>query len=290
MEQWTLEAVELLRDVEKSTWLPPAQPEKVRIIVDKMVTLYQRGTDLQSADDFDGTQTSVMAPRVYMLTLARLQRCLLAYLRVRMERIEALRWDVAGILPDENKAMLSENELNYAEGFNELLGEFQTAYDLDLTRDFQPPEDLYVRVNVLQNIGQCVLLGPQPSAGDRRCPPQPTDARRCTCHPTGPAQPAPSGQVHWSRVGTDARAQAGGPHAATPRRHRAPDTPGAARTLAVGARLFWRPGGSGVESMARGEAARRVGASPRSLSTGIVVLCAGRWSSSDGRALCSTVC
>lgn len=38
--------------------------------------------------------------------------------------------------------------------FSELLGEFQMAYDLELTRDYQPPEDLYIRVNVLQDIGQ----------------------------------------------------------------------------------------------------------------------------------------
>lgn len=116
MDKWTKEAVELLRDVEKAAWLPPAQPEKVLTVVSKIVDLYRRGDELQKADGFDGTlPSSVMGPRVYMLTLARLQRCLLAYLRCRMERIEALRWDVAGILPEENKAMLSENEIGYAE-------------------------------------------------------------------------------------------------------------------------------------------------------------------------------
>ena len=57
--------------------------------------------------------------------------------------------------------------------FNELLAEFQMAYDLDLTRDYQPPEDLYVRVNVLQDIGQCVpplrLASPVPQAARGRC-------------------------------------------------------------------------------------------------------------------------
>ncbi len=47
------------------------------------------------------------------------------------------------------------------------------AYDLDLTRDYQPPEDLYVRVNVLQDIGQCVpplrLASPVPQAARGRC-------------------------------------------------------------------------------------------------------------------------
>jgi hypothetical protein len=102
--------------VEKAAWLPPAQPEKVRTVVSKIADLYRRGNELLNADGYDGALlSSVMGPRVYMLTLARLQRCLLAYLRCRMERIEALRWDVAGVLPEENKAMLSENEIRYAE-------------------------------------------------------------------------------------------------------------------------------------------------------------------------------
>lgn len=123
MEKWTKEVVELLRDVEKATWLPPAQPEKVRTVVAKIADLYRCGNELQNADGFDGQlQPSVMGPRVYMLTLARLQRCLLAYLRCRMERIEALRWDVAGILPEENKAMLSTNEIRYAERCARLAG------------------------------------------------------------------------------------------------------------------------------------------------------------------------
>jgi hypothetical protein len=116
MDRWTKEVVELLRDVEKAAWLPPAQPEKVRTVVSKIAELYRRGHELQNADGFDGgSPASLMSPRVYMLTMARLQRCLMAYLRCRMERIEALRWDVAGILPDENKAMLSDNEIRYAE-------------------------------------------------------------------------------------------------------------------------------------------------------------------------------
>lgn len=115
MDTWTKEAVELLREVEKAAWLPPAQPEKVSTVVSKISELYRRGSQLQLAEGFDGSLTALLGPRVYMLTLARLQRCLLAYLRCRMERIEALRWDVAGVLPEENKAMLSPNEVRYSE-------------------------------------------------------------------------------------------------------------------------------------------------------------------------------
>jgi len=159
MDQYTKEVVELLQDVEKAAFVPPSQPEKVEAVVSKMTALYKRANDLQEADGYDGSPSAVMGPRVCMLTLARLQRCLLAYLRCRMERIEQVRWDLAGAMDDASKAHLSRHELSYSERFNELLAEFQMAYDLDLTRDYQPPEDLYVRVNVLQDIGQ--FIGPE---------------------------------------------------------------------------------------------------------------------------------
>ena len=115
MDQYTKEVVELLQDVEKAAFVPPSQPEKVEAVVSKMTALYKRANDLQEADGYDGSPSAVMGPRVCMLTLARLQRCLLAYLRCRMERIEQVRWDLAGAMDDASKAHLSRHELSYSE-------------------------------------------------------------------------------------------------------------------------------------------------------------------------------
>tara|TARA_B110001452_G_scaffold170477_2_gene142660 strand:- start:3 stop:356 length:354 start_codon:yes stop_codon:yes gene_type:complete len=39
-------------------------------------------------------------------------------------------------------------------------GKYQIAYDVDITRDLEPPDDnLYVRVNVLKDVGQ--FVGPE---------------------------------------------------------------------------------------------------------------------------------
>ena len=98
-----------------------------------------------------------------MLTMVRLRNCLLGYLRYRMERIEAIRWDVAGGMPDENLAMLSSHEQQYAKEYNELLSNYQIKYDLDLTRDCIPPVDnLLIKVNVLADIGK--FIGPYESS------------------------------------------------------------------------------------------------------------------------------
>ena len=48
----------------------------------------------------------------------------------------------------------------YAKEFNSLLSAYQAANDIDLTRDHDPPTDnLYIRVNVLRDIGQ--FVGPE---------------------------------------------------------------------------------------------------------------------------------
>ena len=48
----------------------------------------------------------------------------------------------------------------YANEFNNLLSAYQAANDIDLTRDHDPPADnLYIRVNVLTDVGQ--FVGPE---------------------------------------------------------------------------------------------------------------------------------
>ena len=109
--------------------------------------------DLRSKEDSVG-------PLVYLLTMMRNRDCLLGYLRHRMQRIEDMRWDVAGSLPDEQLDPLSVHERRYANEFNRLLSVYQTAQDIDLTRDLEPPNDnLYIRVNVLSDVGQ--FVGPE---------------------------------------------------------------------------------------------------------------------------------
>ena len=50
----------------------------------------------------------------------------MAYLRKRMERIEEIRWDLAGVMPTENLDLLSENEKRYSREYNELLSAYQS--------------------------------------------------------------------------------------------------------------------------------------------------------------------
>lgn len=58
------------------------------------------------------------------------------------------------------KPTVSYLPCRYANEFNNLLSAYQAANNIDLTRDHDPPSDnLYIRVNVLQDIGQ--FVGPE---------------------------------------------------------------------------------------------------------------------------------
>ena len=46
---------------------------------------------------------------------------------MREERIEEMRWDVAGTIPDEEQQVLSPSEKRFNEEYNELLGAYQVS-------------------------------------------------------------------------------------------------------------------------------------------------------------------
>ncbi|KAL3920050.1 MAG: hypothetical protein SGPRY_005399, partial [Prymnesium sp.] len=135
--------------------------ERVRAVIEKMGALFSESTAIQRLPDADiQSKEGRVAPLVYLLTMMRNRDCLMCYMRTRMQRIEDMRWDVAGALGPEELQLLSVHERRYANEFNNLLSAYQAANNIDLTRDHDPPSDnLYIRVNVLQDIGQ--FVGPE---------------------------------------------------------------------------------------------------------------------------------
>ncbi|KAL1524610.1 hypothetical protein AB1Y20_019499 [Prymnesium parvum] len=159
--QHSVEVVSLLHELKSAFWLPPYATERVRAVIEKMAALYGESTAIQKLPGVDlSTKEGSMPPLVYLLTMMRNRDCLVCYVRTRMQRIEDMRWDAAGSLGAEELELLSVHERRYAQEFNNLLSAYQTENDLDLTRDYDPPSDnLYIRVNVLQDIGQ--FVGPE---------------------------------------------------------------------------------------------------------------------------------
>ena len=50
----------------------------------------------------------------------------------------------------------------YVREYEELLAEYQSEYDIDLTLNTKPPTDLYIRVLVVQDVGE--IVGPESGA------------------------------------------------------------------------------------------------------------------------------
>jgi hypothetical protein len=72
-----------------------------------------------------------------------------------MEKLEKLVWEVGNPLPSHIENNFDEKDSKYFQDYSSLIYKFsktQSLVDLDLTKDFTPPKDLYVEVRANENI------------------------------------------------------------------------------------------------------------------------------------------
>ncbi|KAE9419494.1 hypothetical protein Angca_004328, partial [Angiostrongylus cantonensis] len=85
------------------------------------------------------------------------QRCCLAYIHARAERIRSYRWRLGGVLPASIKNNLCEAEIEFFNEYCSCLAEFQAGIGengVNLLLSTHPPKALYVQVRVLENYGE----------------------------------------------------------------------------------------------------------------------------------------
>ena len=73
-------------------------------------------------------------------------RCLLAYLSSRAERVQELRWQFGAVLPSEVRHNLAEPELELFTKYSRNLAGYMRSVGADLTADLTPPKSLYIEV------------------------------------------------------------------------------------------------------------------------------------------------
>ena len=110
------------------------------------------------------------------LCIRRDKRCLLAYHRVRSDKLEEMCWDGKDILDQRQQppqsgdgdgaqfrpgsearasTSLSPEEEEYVRRFSDLLATYKGQWtDIDLTGSLEPPKDLFVDVRVLKDAGE----------------------------------------------------------------------------------------------------------------------------------------
>ncbi|KFY21073.1 hypothetical protein V491_03180 [Pseudogymnoascus sp. VKM F-3775] len=168
--------------------LPPYQTETVRAVTREARELHK---DIETiTQSLNGSFTPSEDPAtactllVNHLFMRRNKRCLLAYHRVRTDKLEELIWNGEDILDapvqqqkaqesynsriqsgnmgggemgngDTNKNNLSPEEEEYVRKYSDLLSTYTGQWtDIDLAGSLEPPRDLFIDVRVLKDAGE----------------------------------------------------------------------------------------------------------------------------------------
>jgi len=128
----------------------------IKQVIDEVNALYQQFQQMAtSVPKEELADPKAACPLVVFHTSAlRNKRCLLAYLKARMDKLRDLRWQSGSAIPQDLKRRISAEEQQYFENYDALLGNYMRSMDLDLTADQQPPKNLYIEVRVLEDCGE----------------------------------------------------------------------------------------------------------------------------------------
>ncbi|KAJ5280961.1 hypothetical protein N7478_006333 [Penicillium angulare] len=155
--------------------LPPYQTEIVRAVTREVRDL-ERDT-IRLLNPFEGSFNPSADPAtactllVDHLCMRRNKRCLLAYHRVRTEKLEELCWLGVDVLEQQQPSeggeegrlsqfggghsSLSPEEEEYFRQYGDMLAAYKGQWtDIDLTGTLEPPKDLFIDVRVLKDAGE----------------------------------------------------------------------------------------------------------------------------------------
>ncbi|KAF2761763.1 GINS complex, Psf1 component [Pseudovirgaria hyperparasitica] len=158
--------------------LPPYQTDIVRAVTREVRDLDKDVSNI--LEPFAGSFNPATEPAtacallVNHLCMRRDKRCLLAYHRVRSDKLEEMCWSGIDALERSqqqnptsgsgegsgndgagNSSSLSPEEEEYVRQYSDLLAAYKGQYtDVDLTGSLQPPRDLFIDVRVLKDAGE----------------------------------------------------------------------------------------------------------------------------------------
>lgn len=148
-------SIQLLESLKKSPWLPPFSDKMIKEVAEEMLNDIEKIQEIAASHDLDDmSKEDCSAICLYNDTFERNRRCLLAYLNYRLERIEALRFEVGVMVPEGKMQNLHESERQYFHQYNKILDTYMKRYvpnckePLDLTADAEAPKDPLVQIRV----------------------------------------------------------------------------------------------------------------------------------------------
>lgn len=154
-------AAKLIQDSKRTLTLdtlPLYQEECVRGIVREIRELNREAEAIMNKyDDFHPSQDRKTSCALFVLHLCmrRNKRCLLAYQRLRAERLVQMSWNDMDIQDKDIMYNLNPNEQEYLRKYNDLLVDYKGEWtDIDLAGSVEPPMDLFIDVRVLKDAGE----------------------------------------------------------------------------------------------------------------------------------------
>mmetsp|Transcript_14928 Transcript_14928/g.21869 ORF Transcript_14928/g.21869 Transcript_14928/m.21869 type:complete len:202 (-) Transcript_14928:99-704(-) len=147
---------ELLLDLKRSDFIPPYNDETVRATLDEINLHFDELSDQfqASVEAHTGEMPDEARPSFILhdAAIRRNKRCLLAYHAYRMEKLKRLRWDTAAALPPHVRSLLSEAEVDFYTGYDQLVSNYNSSLGgLDLNANLQPPEEDLIEVRVVKD-------------------------------------------------------------------------------------------------------------------------------------------
>jgi len=158
--------------------LPPYQTEIVRAATREVRDLDKDVSNIlqpfNGSFDPSADPATACSLLVNHLCMRRNKRCLLAYHRIRIDKLEELVWSgvdttqadreglggsgAGGTDPnnsEEQGSSLSPEEEEYVRQYGDLLAAYKGQWtDIDLTGSLEPPRDLFIDVRVLKDAGE----------------------------------------------------------------------------------------------------------------------------------------
>jgi GINS complex subunit 1 len=168
--------VQQAKRTQNLSYLPPYQTETVRATTREVRDLEKDVKRILEPYDGHFSPSSdpptACALLVDHLSMRRNKRCLLAYHRVRADKLEQMCWDGRDVLetqhtkqpstnqdgssaPSNNESSLSPEEEEYFRQYSDMLAAYKGHWtDIDLTGPLEPPKDLFIDVRVLKDAGE----------------------------------------------------------------------------------------------------------------------------------------
>lgn len=157
--------------------LPPYASDLVRSVIREVRDLDKDVSNILAP--YSGSFNPSASPEtacallVNHLCMRRNKRCLLAYHRVRSDKLEGYCWEGVDVLESQggsgadsaggrggeaakkDESSLSPEEEEYVRQYSDLLAAYKGQWtDIDLTGSLEPPRDLFIDVRVLKDAGE----------------------------------------------------------------------------------------------------------------------------------------